>query len=200
MQTTLDNHLELQRRTAYLKDTPIVSPDKMPKALDNALFTRNVHNDTEWMQALRDNQKWWLSENMKTNQENLHHQKLYALHKILLSFGGAETCLDLLEEDINKILNYGQFWYGDKAKLMKGEPSQCHANSCELWELNHKDFDVHIATGYALTSDAMWRQHTWLVWKKPRSFKIIETTVKRLAYFGFVMTEEEAYEFCDQNY
>lgn len=200
MTQTLDKHLELQVRTAYIKDTPIVVSNLMPKALGEELFVRSVHNNLEWMQSLRESNKWWFSENISPDPENTHRNKLFQLHKKLLSFAGEETCLDLCEEDLSSILKYGQFWYGNKAKLMKGEACQCHANSCELWELNHKDFDVHIATGYALSDDAMWRQHTWLIWKKPRSLKIIETTVNRLAYFGFVMTEEEAYEFCDQNH
>jgi hypothetical protein len=82
-----------------------------------------------------------------------------------------------------------------------GKPCDCHRNSCDLWEANRNnpDIRVHIATGYALTKDGMWRQHSWVVWIKARSVKIVETTTPRIAYFGFVMTDKEAELFNRHN-
>lgn len=109
-----------------------------------------------------------------------------------------------IEEDIDNILTYGQLWQGgNKIKMMKGEPSQCHYNSCALYKanlLNTKlDGDLTIATGYALSKDGMWRQHSWLVLRKCRSYKIVETTEKREAYFGFAMNAEKCLEFMRDN-
>lgn len=106
--------------------------------------------------------------------------------------------MDATEEDIDDILEYGQFWIGYSAKKMIGAPSQCHRNTCELWELN-KD-KMKICTGYALSDDGMWRQHSWGIVKTPRSIKIIETTKERVAYYGFIMTDEQAKEFTYWNY
>ena len=54
-------------------------------------------------------------------------------------------------------------------------------------------------TGYALSDDGMWRQHSWCICDAGEEYIedsiIIETTEKRLAYFGFIMDEEESEEF-----
>ena len=89
-------------------------------------------------------------------------------------------------------------WNPMNTKLMHGKPSKCHANSANLWEQN-KDI-TRICTGYALSKDGMWRQHSWLVWHKARSNQIVETTVKRIAYYGFVMTYDMCQQFADENY
>lgn len=120
-------------------------------------------------------------------------QKLKILSKKLLSFGGEETVLPIIEEDLKNIMDRGVFLYGDKAKLKKGLPSQCHRNSCYLYEYENRNNFV-IMTGYALSNDGLWRQHSWCYDGKNNT--IIETTEKRVAYFGFVMTPEEADDFC----
>jgi len=46
-------------------------------------------------------------------------------------------------------------------------------------------------TGWALSNDGIWRQHTWLLKGKA----IVETTSPREKYYGFVLTDEEANQF-----
>ena len=111
----------------------------------------------------------------------------------ILSLGGTRIIMPRCEEDTPKLISRGQFWLGDKALLNLGEPSQCHRNSALLWEANRDK--LKICTGYALSPDGIWRQHTWCIWAKPGINKIVETTVKRVIYFGYVMTEEECEEF-----
>ena len=123
---------------------------------------------------------------------------LFGLRQKLLTFAGETVCFPPCEEDLSNILSYGQFWVGGNAKLMRGEPSRCHANSANLWEQN-KD-TTRICTGYALSEDGIWRQHSWLVWHKARSNQIVETTVKRIAYYGFVMPYDMCQQFADENY
>ena len=129
-------------------------------------------------------------------------RNFYALHQLLLSIGGHETCFPPAEEDIEAILKRGRFYPGH-SRMMVGKPSQCHRNSCELWLNNRRQFQVSIATGYALSTDGLWRQHTWLIHRyRTRTqsrLRLIETTEKRLGYFGFEMTEEEAMAFCSSN-
>lgn len=122
----------------------------------------------------------------------------FVLRQKLLAFAGEVVCFPPCEEDLDNILSYGQFWVGGNAKLMRGEQSQCHANSANLWEQN-KDA-TRICTGYALSEDGMWRQHSWLVWHKARSNQIVETTVKRIAYYGFVMPYDMCQQFADENF
>ena len=151
--------------------------------------------DKEWQDSI-DAEKWWASGYTGSEKGK---EKETALIKKLLEFGGNEACMAYTEEDIDLIMSNGQFWYGDRSILMKGQSCQCHSNSAGIWEANYKQREIAIATGYALSDDGIWRQHTWLVQRKPRSVLIVETTEKRIAYFGYVMTEDEALDFCYRN-
>ena len=42
--------------------------------------------------------------------------------------------------------------------------------------------------------------YSWCIHIKPRKNRVAETTVERIAYFGFAMTPEEAEEFYDDMY
>ena len=123
--------------------------------------------------------------------------RLLELHEKLLSFGGSETCLPIKELDLHDILDHGQLWLGDRPLMRRGEACHCHENSCGHYLRNKNSLDVTIATGYALSEDGIWRQHSWVLWRKPRSVKVLETTTKRVLYFGFAMTAEQAEAFCD---
>ena len=128
--------------------------------------------------------------------------KLLQLEQRLLSFGGNSVCLPGEEEDLENIMRYGQLWYGKTVKMKKGRPSRCHSNSAELYSANRDaltDSRLMICTGYALSEDGMWRQHSWLAWIKARSVTLVETTVPRVAYFGFCMTGEQCEEFVYNN-
>lgn len=119
--------------------------------------------------------------------------KMDAIEKKLLSFGGDYADLPSTEEDYDAIMKRGQLFYGDHARMMPGAPSQCHSNSASLWEVNQGR--CQIATGYALSKDGIWRQHSWVVQPLTLSWRVWETTLERVAYFGFVMTDEECADF-----
>jgi hypothetical protein len=117
----------------------------------------------------------------------------------LLEIGGWAVILPIVEEDLEKLLSRGRKFPG-KSITKRGENCRCHSNSCLLWEANQDK--LLISTGYALSDDGIWRQHTWCVWKpegRQRSFKVVETTEKRVQYFGYIMSEEECQVFCDEN-
>lgn len=152
--------------------------------------------DNEWKNHLRKNKVWWYLKEKRSDVD----LRMYTLRDRLLSFAGEATCFAYVEEDIDDILEYGQFWLGHGAKMMRGQASRCHSNVSELWELNHKDHEFYICTGYALSKDGMWRQHSWGILKTPRSIKIIETTTPRIAYYGFAMDEKMAEKFADENW
>ena len=173
------------------------SPIRTPKQMLPDKTIQYDPLDKEWKRE-RDKKMWWATGYTGTDGPP-PGDKIWTLRDKLLSFGGFDACLPIVEEDINEILQRGQFWYGDKSKLMRGEPNRCHSNSCNLWEQNRNLHEVAIATGYALSEDGMWRQHSWLMHRKARSVTVIETTALRVAYFGFVMTDEEAEKFCYDN-
>ena len=154
---------------------------------------------------------FWESENLSsestfvrmTRGKKEDWEKFLLLHRILLSIGGRETVFPSFEEDMDAILSRGRYYKGT-SRMMRGRANHCHSNVCNLWEANHADKDVSIATGYALSPDGLWRQHSWLVQRyrtaTQNRTRIIETTEKRLCYYGFEMTNAEAEEFCQNNY
>ena len=154
---------------------------------------------------------FWETENLKSaaafarlnGGSEEEREKFLLLNQILLSIGGRETVFYAVEEDMDAILTRGLYYKGT-SKMMRGRDNRCHSNVCDLWEQNHKDKDVSIATGYALSDDGLWRQHSWLVHRyqtaTQRRTRIVETTVKRVCYFGFEMTDAEAERFCQNNY
>ena len=72
--------------------------------------------------------------------------------------------------------------------------SSCHRNVAAVW--TKKKFGiVGIATGYALSDDGLWRQHSWGILRDG----VLETTEKRLKYFGVVLQGERADFFAFSN-
>lgn len=124
---------------------------------------------------------------------------LAKLVDLLLSFGGTSVCLpkDGVEEDLDNILLFGQLWFGKNIRKMEGEQCRCHRNSSLLWDANRSN--TRICTGYALSEDGIWRQHSWVIHLKSASNQIVETTVKRVAYFGFCMNQAQCEEFLYNN-
>lgn len=90
--------------------------------------------------------------------------------------------------------------WGDQAFFYEGVPHQCHANAAALWrerrtpDRNHRV--TGIASGYGLSGDGLWRQHSWAVTAQGR---ILETTEPCVAYAGFVLSEQEARLFAVLN-
>jgi hypothetical protein len=72
--------------------------------------------------------------------------------------------------------------------------SRCHENVARVWTRKRHGV-LGIGTGYALSDDGLWRQHSWGV----RREGVLETTVPRTKYFGLLLQEEEADGFADAN-
>lgn len=143
----------------------------------------------------------WLREHWRSAHEPLQltpaEQGRQRLIQGLESMGGQFAIVASLEEDLAKLLERGQLW-GATWKMKRGATSRCHSNSCLLFEAN-QHLDLTIATGYALSDDGLWRQHSWCVYRTPKSVRVIETTERRLMYFGFAMNLAECLEFGDNN-
>lgn len=104
--------------------------------------------------------------------------------------------MDLREEpDLADILERGYLRSGRGARRAPGRPISCHENAARLWKKN-PDSTV-IVTGYALSKDGSWRQHSWV--KDSTDDRIYETTNPRVAYFGFDLTPDESQRFYDGN-
>lgn len=115
----------------------------------------------------------------------------------LLTFGGDEACMPAIDPDYAKLMARGQFWYGDSVELIEGNANQCHMNSAQLWNENR---DIcSIATGYALSDDGMWRQHSWVIRPMGDDVGILETTSERIGYYGFILNPIECDRFLMEN-
>ena len=109
------------------------------------------------------------------------------LEKRLLAFGGLIAILDQPEHDIEALMERGRCFPRVSARNCLGIKSACHSNVSALFALT--DGMARIATGYALSSDGLWRQHSWGV--DARDGYVVETTVRRHRYYGFVLDEAE---------
>lgn len=182
------NSKELQYFTAYYPNKPIIEPSMVER---NRIIYDKMDDD---ISAEEMQNEWW-AKNTDISLSK-RQEKLIVLRDYLLEFGGEQVCLPRDEEDLNKIMDFGQLWYGDIAILKQGLPNACHRNAARLWEIEN---DIFIATGYALSEDGIWRQHSWCVKSSAEKPIIIETTTLRVAYFGFIMTYDESEEFAYYN-
>ena len=197
----------ISRRFAYVYQRggqPIRTVSEIPGLVQKGLLsTKKVQWDSpdEKWQAQID-RTWWGRNHPQTDDEHID-PRMYLLRDRLLTFGGAEVCMPVQDEDISDILEHGQLWWGDRVQYMKGRPSRCHENASLLYAANKArnragdsyHMNITIATGYALSKDGLWRQHSWCLKRNTRSVTVVETTEKRLLYFGFAMTGEKAEEF-----
>ena len=72
--------------------------------------------------------------------------------------------------------------------------SGCHENLAELWASDEPEV-VGIGTGYSLSDDGLWRQHSWGILREG----ILETTVSRVKYFGVLLQRRDANMFAMAN-
>lgn len=120
--------------------------------------------------------------------------ELKRLKALLLRLGG-----DFLvapprpDQDVLLLLEQGFLTSGPtRLKVMKS--SSCHQNVASIWT-KRKFGIVGIATGYALSDDGLWRQHTWGILRDG----VLETTEPRSKYFGIVLQGEKADFFAASN-
>lgn len=156
----------------------------------------NLGKPPEWIGNQRE-RGWTADVRLKPSQvveDHRHLLKEYEKFKrLLLDIAGFAVCLHR-EDDLSRLLDRGKFFRGYHSISAKGESSRCHANSASLWVCNPS---LKLVTGYALSRDGLWRQHSWCVRKDGR---VIETTTKRILYYGFEMTFKEARSFSDDNW
>jgi hypothetical protein len=103
----------------------------------------------------------------------------------LLAVGG-ELLAVVPEPDLGELIEHGRVWAIDGLVVELGERARCHHNAARRWL---DDADIRWVTGWALSDDDVWRQHSWLV---DGDETITETTEARTAYFGFVLTDMQA--------
>jgi hypothetical protein len=109
------------------------------------------------------------------------------LERRLLDLGGTLALLFLPDSHVGELLDRGRYFPGARALMQLGEPSACHANSAMMFVRSKGA--VWIASGYALSADGLWRQHSWGV--DADDGRVLETTDRRVRYFGILLNDCE---------
>lgn len=140
-------------------------------------------------------EKMWRTENYKAARrdpakgEVLGRLLQIAPESVVVRLGEA------LPEDIAGLHAKGRYYSAKGSRVVKMEAIQCHSNSSRLYLEDPKN--TTIVTGYALSlRDNLWREHTWAL----RGGRVIETTMRRRAYFGYPLTSKQARTFADKNW
>jgi hypothetical protein len=140
-------------------------------------------------------EEWWARARGSVEDKLRQRPELQPLNDRLLGMAGHWCVLPLIEEDLPRLMEHGQPFDPRGTRLMPGAPNRCHMNVARLWDANPDT--VQICTGYALSADGLWRQHSW-GWFMPKG-RVVETTERRILYYGFALNREAAGEFFDEN-
>jgi hypothetical protein len=92
------------------------------------------------------------------------------------------------DADLDRLLADAQL-QGPASRLLQGEDNGCHANAAILWV---DGTVIAIGTGYALSDDGLWRQHSWGI---DADGTVVETTFERQLYLGLVLSDVAALQF-----
>jgi hypothetical protein len=113
------------------------------------------------------NRPWWREFH---NEINAHLQKFLPNTHIVAMF----DC----ESFYTNFITRSQFYSGETVKIIKMRRSECHLNCKTLYK---KGKVGAVVFGYALSTDGLFRAHSWGI----RNDQVIETTEPRLVYFGY---------------
>ena len=97
------------------------------------------------------------------------------------------------DQDVPSLLEDG-FVLSGPILLKAMNSSSCHQNVAYVWTKRRFGI-VGIATGYALSEDGLWRQHSWGILREG----LLETTEARVKYFGIVFQGKRADFFASSN-
>ena len=132
--------------------------------------------------------------NRRLRDASKEQPALLRLRSLLLRFGGEFLVAPPKPDgDVGEILESG-FLFEGEILFRPMKRSSCHQNVASMWKMRRHGV-VGIATGYALSEDGLWRQHSWGV----RRDGVLETTEARVKYFGILLQGERADQFTNSN-
>ena len=85
-----------------------------------------------------------------------------------------------MDEHDKRLATLSVFLDAKDAVFEEGEAGECHENAHKLM---YSDNAALVGTGWALSEDGLWRQHSWA---HRVDGTLLETTEARIAYFGTV--------------
>jgi hypothetical protein len=119
---------------------------------------------------------------------------LEVLRGLLLGLGGIHLVAPPgPDADLPLLIDAG-FVMAGPVVLKTMKKSECHTNVAEIWAEKQHGL-VGIGTGYSLSNDGLWRQHSWGL----RREGILETAASRVKYFGVLLQHEDADSFAMAN-
>jgi hypothetical protein len=127
------------------------------------------------MHGYRDECKTWAEENQGA---------IESVQNKLLSYGGTKVSPQP-QPNIGILAKCGMLVKPLPVTLRKGRPNACYENVMEMWNARGPTSTlVCRGLGYALSEDGMWRPHHWGFSFTKGEYKMIETTVPWLMYWG----------------
>ena len=174
-------------RTRSCMDVSVFNSEEYDRMFRSAISS--VRKLGEGWRSTIERHYWWA----RKEHENGIDPMLYELREKILSFGGDAVCMSVYKNDAEALMTCGQVWPGYGAVMMPGEACRCHKNSFTL----AAEKGYRLCTGYALSDDGMWREHSWCVNRNGETVEIIETTEPRVLYFGYALTDEDTENFSD---
>jgi hypothetical protein len=128
-------------------------------------------------------------------QEAISEQpEIESLRALLLRLGGIQLVAPPRLDPTVPLLIIAGFVMAGSVQRVTMEESRCHQNAARVWSEKYQGI-VAIGTGYALSEDGLWRQHSWGVLREG----ILETTVPRAKYFGLLLQGGDADCFAESN-
>jgi len=126
----------------------------------------------------------------KFRKASLQQPDLKRLKTMLLRRGGTFVVAPARpDSDVPALLDSGFVMEGSLT-MKKMNESMCHRNVASVWKVRRYGI-IGIGTGYALSEDGLWRQHSWGLLRDG----LLETTVKREMYFGILLQGDRADHF-----
>lgn len=102
----------------------------------------------------------------------------------VLTHGGHTVCPPAVPDpNLRDLVKKYRLRGGEDLIVRSGRRNDCHENSANLQSRGRTDDGVPITaweTGYALSEDGLWRQHSWALSEET----VVETTTARLLYAG----------------
>lgn len=90
---------------------------------------------------------------------SVEQPEILELRKILLAWGGQEMVAPpFFDAGVSRLVSAGSILCGDVLECIM-QTSACHSNVASIWLEQRSDL-VGIGTGYALSPDGLWRQHS----------------------------------------
>ncbi len=122
------------------------------------------------------------------------YKELQEVETYLLALGGRELVYMPLIIPVFYLRLHGHTFENYPVKIITGKPTYCHDNVIAKWKKNKKRYTM--VTGYGLSNDGLWRQHSWLI--DTKNTILLETTVARILYYGVLLEGTIAELFAEE--